>query len=368
MQDIFPDTVNGIDCVWETESQVFSYRIEDGVAIAVDFVDIHESKFNKFGRSQEFDPVGLTSESATYRLTVYPNENFYNTYRFLNPLAAMAVVIGIVFFVTVIFLFYDLAVRREFSAKEELLEARRRFVRYISHEVRTPLNAACIGLSLMQEEQAQAAGFSKAEELTAHLDQLEQPEQLPSARTTPNPAGRQHLSTSKIFDWFSLAQDILLNAQSSVDVLNDFLNFDKIESGNLALDLAVVSIFSLVESTVHEFQLSASKKKIQYNLQFERAMKDGIHEPVDFRVGWQQLQLEIPRVAVVGDAVRLRQVLRNLLSNALKFTPTGESVTTLVNYCPLKESDEVRHDEFYFGDEESKEPVSYTHLTLPTKA
>jgi signal transduction histidine kinase len=52
-------------------------------------------------------------------------------------------------FVAALFLIYDLLVRREFNAKQQLLEAKRHFMRFVSHEVRTPLNAVCLGLSVL---------------------------------------------------------------------------------------------------------------------------------------------------------------------------------------------------------------------------
>merc|ERR1719389_1024105 len=71
-------------------------------------------------------------------------------------------------FTSLLFVGYDYYVRKEFSAKNQLLEAKRRFVRFVSHEVRTPLNTVCMGLTLLENdlalalEQADTTGASKA--------------------------------------------------------------------------------------------------------------------------------------------------------------------------------------------------------------
>jgi signal transduction histidine kinase len=99
-----------------------------------------------------------------------------------------------------------------------------------------------------------------------------------------------------------LVHSIQRNTQSAVDVLNDLLNYDKIEGGNLSLELELVDVWQLIATTVSEFKLSANSK--------------GIHlaETIDNDKAPHLLR-------VVADPIRLVQVLRNLISNAVKFTP-----------------------------------------------
>jgi signal transduction histidine kinase/DNA-binding response OmpR family regulator/HPt (histidine-containing phosphotransfer) domain-containing protein len=90
-------------------------------------------------------------------------------------------------------------------------------------------------------------------------------------------------------------------------VINDILDFSKIEAGRLDLDSAPFDLRECVESAL---ELVAAG-----------AMKKGLDIAYD-------LDPDAPR-ALVGDVTRLRQVLINLLNNAVKFTERGEVVVTV---------------------------------------
>lgn len=112
------------------------------------------------------------------------------------------------------------------------------------------------------------------------------------------------------------------SAQSLLTVLNDILDFSKIEAGKLELDPIETDLLQLVESTIDMFKYSAHQK--------------GLELMLDFRP-------DIPSVVWV-DEIRLKQVLSNLISNAVKFTEKG-SITLKVRFRRLKES---RYGRFHF--------------------
>jgi len=89
--------------------------------------------------------------------------------------------------------------------------------------------------------------------------------------------------------------DILLN------VINDILDFSRIESGKLELDDADYNIRNCIEETLDLYSQTASSKKIELLYEISSGL------PLWLR----------------GDVARLRQVLMNLVSNALKFTENG---------------------------------------------
>ena len=105
-------------------------------------------------------------------------------------------------------------------------------------------------------------------------------------------------------------------AHSLLRILNDILDFSKIEAGKLAFERVRFSIPALLREIVRTFQGSADEKNLV----------------LDYHVS-----PEIPD-AVIGDPVRLRQVLSNLVGNAIKFTPHGK-VTILAAREPVSVSE-----------------------------
>jgi len=300
MEEVFPSDAEGIDCVMkghfhdDSESSVYSYSIKDGSGVFVGPGDMHDPKYDEFMVEKILIEPDMSGFSAVYTLTCYPNDDFAEVYTTVNPIAAAIGAVMIIFITSALFFLYDRFVTKEFDSKNEYLEAKRQFVRFVSHEVRTPLNSVCMGLTLLKEEIAQAAGFKNAQEM------------LDSDKAD---------DSTRDGSWFGLAHEVQVNAQSSVDVLNDLLNYDKIETGTLMQELTVLPIWSLIDRTVKEFKLPMASKNIK--LYFNSPTHEATAEDSTEKVEDQK---------VVGDSVRLTQVLRNLISNAIKFTPDGKSI------------------------------------------
>lgn len=101
-------------------------------------------------------------------------------------------------------------------------------------------------------------------------------------------------------------------------VLNDILDFSKIEAGKLELDYARLSPRRLVESVGEALGVHATQRGIDLDI---------------------KVAAEVPR-RVIGDRVRLRQILTNLVSNAIKFTEQGGVVVAVS--LEQRESDDPR--------------------------
>ena len=106
------------------------------------------------------------------------------------------------------------------------------------------------------------------------------------------------------------------SADSLLTVINDILDFSKIEAGKLSLDSTPFSLRDALEETLQTLAIRAHKKGLEL-----------VCRPA----------LEVPN-ALVGDAGRLRQVLVNLVGNAIKFTERGEILVSAG-------LDQVRNDE-----------------------
>ncbi len=98
------------------------------------------------------------------------------------------------------------------------------------------------------------------------------------------------------------AETVKLSGESLLDIINDILDFSKIEAGRLTLDESEFDLRDLIEDTAELFAARAAEKKLELTCFIPQNMPS----------------------MVVSDSTRLRQVLSNILGNALKFTETGE--------------------------------------------
>jgi signal transduction histidine kinase/ActR/RegA family two-component response regulator len=143
-------------------------------------------------------------------------------------------------------------------AAEQVAQERSDFLAVMSHEIRTPMNGVLGMAEALQRSNLTAA----QQEMLAIL---------------------------------------MSSGDSLMHLLNDVLDFSKIESGRFELDHEVLELGALVLSVVDLFQQEAEKKGL--------CVDTGIPaEPIYVR----------------GDAARIRQVVANLVSNAVKFTRKGE--------------------------------------------
>jgi PAS domain S-box-containing protein len=95
---------------------------------------------------------------------------------------------------------------------------------------------------------------------------------------------------------------VQISAESLMAIINDILDFSKIESRKLTLDSQRFRLRDTVSDAVETLRIPAADKQLALEVEVSPDAPD----------------------ALVGDAVRLRQVLLNLLGNAIKFTERGE--------------------------------------------
>jgi len=368
MADVFPKDTIGIDCVFGDPNTEYTFTLDkDGEAIFLCEGDCHDAHYDPYKMTTNIiDPDFLSDSSVTYQMSCYPTDEFFNTYHTKNPIIAAIGSIGIILFTSMMFFLYDYFVRREFQHKNELFEAKRKFVRFVSHEVRTPMNSVCMGLSVLQEEAAAALGYGTS---------------LAAKQKNKSPDTQPYFGKEQIERLYDLANEISANAVASVDVLDDFLNYDKIATGEMTLEYTIVPIWNLIDDTVAEFKLPMTKKNIILNMSLPNAddilsgsgnksgaffSSDTIQKSnknttyqygsnkdsvcfsddtiqktnkvtsfaredkgiSDMEAGCQSDLLEkAQKEKLVGDYVRITQVIRNLVSNAIKFSKEGGDIS-----------------------------------------
>ncbi|NBI54068.1 response regulator [Photobacterium alginatilyticum] len=88
---------------------------------------------------------------------------------------------------------------------------------------------------------------------------------------------------------------------SLLDLINDILDFSKIEAGRLELEHNILNLFELNKEVESVFLVRAAEKSLSFRCSIDRNISP----------------------MLLGDATKLRQVLNNLISNAIKFTERG---------------------------------------------
>jgi signal transduction histidine kinase/ActR/RegA family two-component response regulator len=154
----------------------------------------------------------------------------------------------------------NLKLQEAIKASDESSKAKSNFLSTISHELRTPLNGV-IGMSNV-----------------LLLD-------------NPRTEQQENLNILKF------------SANNLLNLINDVLDINKIESGKIEIEKIPFKIFDLIKYIYKAFENRAKEKKLAFNLDLNTDLND---------------------VVLVGDPTRLTQILNNLIENALKFTETGE--------------------------------------------
>ncbi|MBF0288973.1 MAG: response regulator [SAR324 cluster bacterium] len=144
--------------------------------------------------------------------------------------------------------------------------AKTQFLANMSHEIRTPLNSI--------------VGFSQI--LLSH---------------------KAHHNLTKEFKQF--IENIKVAGDSLSELINNILDLAKIEAGKMVLVEEDLNLKQLFQSMYHVNKGSASEKKLSYHYEYDAKLPEFIH----------------------ADRTKLNQILMNLVSNAIKFTPEGKQVT-----------------------------------------
>ena len=185
-------------------------------------------------------------------------------------LSCMSLLIAMLIIYYIYWRFSKLQMQSLEAARAEAEEANRaksEFLSNMSHDIRTPMNAI-IGMT---------------------------------AVATSNIGNRDKV--------MECLRKITLSSKHLLGLINDVLDMSKIESGKLTLNYDLLSLRETMESIVSIVQPQIKARKQSFNVSISKIQNENIY----------------------ADSVRLNQVLLNLLSNAMKFTPEGGEITVTVS-------------------------------------
>ncbi len=165
------------------------------------------------------------------------------------------------------------------AALEDANKARSQFLSTMSHELRTPLTSI-IGFSQILLRTSDSAGFNQRQK--------------------------------------SNIERILKNGQHLLSLINDVLDLAKIEAGRMDVNNSEVDVSEMLAAVVEETHSIAAEQKL--NLQWS------VEEGISF---------------IETDPIKLRQILLNLISNALKFTEKGSVTVTARHAASLVSKDSM---------------------------
>ena len=157
---------------------------------------------------------------------------------------------------------------------EDASLAKTRFLHNMSHDIRTPMNAILGYTQLMEDE-------LKGKELPETLDHLKKLQQ---------------------------SGNLLLS------ILNNVLDMARIESGKMEIDESYGQIKEILQTLIEIFDDEAKKKNIAFHY-----------------------TMNVEHEHVLTDITKVKEIFANILSNAIKYTPSGGSVTVNVDELPCDE-------------------------------
>jgi signal transduction histidine kinase len=103
--------------------------------------------------------------------------------------------------------------------------------------------------------------------------------------------------------------NVLYSAENLLEILNDILDFSKIEAGKIELEMTPFDFKKASQEVIDLLRPKALQKNLKLSLVYKNEAQQ----------------------YVVGDSMRIRQILYNLVGNAIKFTESGSVVITVEN-------------------------------------
>eukprot|EP01035_Chromulina_nebulosa_P069335 gene69335-biopygen23142 len=220
-----------------------------------------------------------------------------------------------------------------------LLRLKQIFVRFVSHEIRSPLNVVHAGLDLLVAEIKDAD----------HI-------------------GDKVLIERKTADFVI---QMLSASESAINILNDLLQYEHIEAGTFSMEMAWARLVNVFENKLGWASILAMQKGISFEVSDKTVASEfGLPDTMSVAdeenglvvvTGIRDESLAAQREAYLHiDIYRIDQVVRNLITNAMKFTPQDGRVTVGIS-CELQSSSNTSG---YFRDKFGEDAVGLLRVEV----
>jgi hypothetical protein len=165
------------------------------------------------------------------------------------------------------------SVRQATKHAAQSLENKRTFVRYIGHEIRTPLTVVKLGLKLALKD---IRNLGASEDVITNISDCED------------------------------------SVDVAVAILNDLLAYEKLDSGILEMFKEIIVVVPFILRSLRPFEKEAKMKNIALTID-------------------NNCERDMHALAFYGDKSKMSQVIRNFISNSLKFTPENGKVNVRIS-------------------------------------
>lgn len=279
----------GLVLVLSTSSLSCTYEFTGGVDDPIIFLgygDLHDKDFEDLSGSHTVD-FGFNDETTQYTMRLYPSRKFYEKYNSNLPVLASVGAVIIVAFTSIVFFAYAYAIHIEAIEAYVLIEKNQAFVRFISHEVRTPLNVICLGIDIVNDnvkllkEKLEQSGVEKDSLYVVELD--------------------------------NTIDEIRSSAHSAVVVLNDLVHMGRGDRSSRSNETSIEfmhpekflrDIFRELKSDISDFSLNFTEASLN----------------------------DCNAYFLVGNLGELKRAFRNVLQHVDKFCKAGGAVDMKVSY------------------------------------
>jgi signal transduction histidine kinase len=407
---------SSVYCILETKTVKHVFFLESNRAVYVgedSSIDLSEKTDHFLSASRIVIQQADLLTTTEYKLKFIPHVEFYNQYHSWLPLIACVACLLIISIISIIFSLFDFFTKREAAKNVALLDSKRIFVRFISHEIRSPLNTIVLGLEVLKEKIFQlqqtkllprGSGKMTSPATDASLDcvlvgrggdgegVIEGREEkrgrlLDPSRTlhhsplpnivelisdiSPSESNSSSLkapqsttgdnspldgmdvptASAEYLECLEIIEELNENSEAAVVVLNDLINYDKIELKTFTIEKKEINLAKLIEKTKNSLYSQAKQKNIELMFRIDRnpipppppqalprsssshgsTLSPPLVDP--FTTSQSRVVSEgvvggtLQPYLINGDVVKLGQVFRNVISNALKLTPSEGRVS-----------------------------------------